>query len=152
MEYRYIAVCLRGEQSRAVMYTRHNEVPVYEFREGSLDANYYNHVQVALNRLGESLRLELPGLKTLSLILQRDAWIVVDRAFNEIPVVAWTDFDSEGRSTLHQPVRCYIRLYHVNAGMIMKRVLEAMELLLGEQLDGEFLEEKASVIPFRQTE
>ena len=117
------------------MYTRHNEVPVYEYRDGVLDALYYNHVQVALNRLGESLRMSLPRLKTLDLILQRDAWIIVDRAFNDVPIAAWTNFDTQRRSALHAPVHCQIRLFHAHAGVILKRVLEAMELLLGEQLD-----------------
>ncbi len=138
--------------SIAPMYTRHEKVPVYEFRDGILDATHYNHVHVALNRLGESLRLELPGLKTLDLILQRDAWIVVDRAFNDIPVVAWTDFDIERRASLHMPVHCHIRLYHASAGIILKRVLEAMELLLGEKLDEKSMDDMAKVIPFKKSE
>jgi hypothetical protein len=121
----------KGEQ----MYTRHDEVPVFEYRDGVLDAVYYNHVQVALNRLGESLRLSLPKLKTLELILQRDAWIIVDRAYNDLPVAAWTNFDVDRRDALHAPVHCQIRLFHANAGMLLKRVLEAMELLLGERLE-----------------
>lgn len=117
------------------MYTRHDEVPVYTYRDGVVDALYYNHVQVALNRLGESLRMTLPKMKTLDLILQRDAWIIVDRAFNDLPVAAWTNFDKERREGLHSPVHCQIRLFHANAGMLLKRVLEAMEMLLGEQLE-----------------
>lgn len=122
---------MRGDD----MYTRHDEVPVYAYRDGVLDALYYNHVQVALNRLGGSLRMSIPGLKTLDLILQRDAWIIVDRAFNDVPIAAWTNFDTQRRSALHAPVHCQIRLFHAHAGVILKRVLEAMELLLGEQLD-----------------
>lgn len=134
------------------MYTRHDEVPVFEFRDGMLDANYYNHVHIALNRCGESLRLELPGLKTLELILQRDAWIVVDRALNDIPVVAWSDFNTEHRSSLHTPVPCRIRLYHANAGILLKRVLEAMELILGERVDETCSDEMAGIIRFRPKE
>lgn len=118
-------------------YTRHREVPVFELRDGVVEAGHYNHVQVALNRLGEELRLALPGLKTLELILQRDAWVVVDRAFNEIPVVAWTDFQVEDRSALHAPVPCRIRLYHANAGIILKRVLEAMDRILNDRLEAQ---------------
>lgn len=117
------------------MYTRHDEVPVFEYRDGVIDAIHYNHVQVALKRLGESLRLSLPRLKTLDLILQHDAWIIVDRAFNDVPVAAWTNFDTERRDALHAPVHCQVRLFHANAGIILKRVLEAMEMLLGERLD-----------------
>ncbi|MEN8131402.1 MAG: hypothetical protein ABFS45_14670 [Pseudomonadota bacterium] len=131
------------------MYTRHLEVPVYENRKGELEASYYNHVHVALNRLGESLRLELPGLKTLDLILQRDAWIVVDRAFNDIPVVAWTEFETEHRASLHAPISCIIRLYHANAEIILNRVIEAMEMMLGEQLEEMVGSDMAGVISYR---
>lgn len=117
-----------------VMYTRHEEVPVYEYRDAVIEAVHYNTVQTAFKRLGEEIRLSIPKLKTLDLILQRDAWIVVDRALHDIPVAAWTNFDTERRSALHTPVHCQMRLYHANGGIIIKRVLEAMELLLGERL------------------
>jgi len=114
------------------MYTRHDEVPVYSYRDGILDALHYNHVQVALNRLGESLRMTLPKMQTLDLILQRDAWVIVDRTYNDLPIAAWTNFDKERREGLHAPVHCQIRLFVPNAGVLLKRVLEAMEMLLGE--------------------
>ncbi|MES9846484.1 MAG: hypothetical protein ABW162_06860 [Candidatus Sedimenticola sp. PURPLELP] len=133
------------------MYTRHDEMPVYEHRDGQLDANHYNHVQVALNRLGEQLYLELPGLRTLALILQRDAWVIVDRALNDVPIAAWSGFETESRETLHKPVHCRIRLFHAHAEKILERVIEAMELLLGEQLD-EAGQGAASIIPFKPLE
>lgn len=117
------------------MYTRHDEVPVYAYRDGMVDALYYNRVQTAFKRLGREIRLAIPGLKTLDLILQHDAWIVVDRALNDVPIAAWTNFDSARREALHAPVHCQIRLYHAYGGVIMKRVLEGMELLLGERLN-----------------
>lgn len=115
-------------------YTRHNEVPVYEQREGTLDAAIYNHVQLALKRLGKNLRLVIPGLRTLDLILQGDAWIVVDSALNDIPIAAWSDFDRTRSDALHAPVHCRIRLYHANAGIILQRVLNDMDNWLTEQL------------------
>lgn len=118
-----------------LMYTRHDEVPVFEYRDAVIDALHYNTVQIAIKRLGDELRLTIPKLKTLDLILQRDAWIVVDRALNDVPIAAWTNFDIERRDALHKPVHCQLRLYHANAGVIFKRVLEAMELLLGERLN-----------------
>lgn len=129
-----------------VMYTRHDEVPVYEYRDGLISAVHYNTVQTAFKRLGKELRLAIPGLKTLDLILQRDAWIVVDRAFGDLPVAAWTNFDVERRAALHTPVHCQLRLYHANAGIIIKRVLEAMEMLLGERFNE--LEDTHDVITF----
>ncbi len=117
------------------MYSRHDEVPVFEYRDGVIDALHYNTVQTAFRRLGEEIRLSIPKLKTLDLILQRDAWIVVDRALHDIPVAAWTNFDVERRDALHTPVHCQLRLYHASGGIIIKRVLEAMELVLGERLN-----------------
>jgi hypothetical protein len=132
------------------MYTRHDEVPVYEYRDGVIDATHYNTVQTAFKRLGDEIRLSIPKLKTLDLILQYDAWIVVDHAFNDVPIAAWTNFDIERRDALHTPVHCQLRLYHANGGIIIKRVLEAMELLLGERLNE--LETSHQVINFPERE
>lgn len=129
-------------------YTRHDEVPVYEQRDGVLDANFYNHVQVALHRLGAHLRMAIPGLRTLDLILQRDAWIVVDHALNDLPVAAWSHFHRVESSALHVPVACRIRLYHANAGMILQRVLEQMEGKLSDALKSE--NGKHDVVGFRK--
>jgi hypothetical protein len=121
--------------NEALMYTRHDEVPVYEYRDGVIAAVHYNTVQTAFKRLGREIRLSIPQLKTLDLILQRDAWIVVDRALNDLPIAAWTNFDSARREALHAPVHCQLRLFHAHGGVITKRVLEAMELLLSERLN-----------------
>lgn len=116
------------------MYTRHNEVPVLEQRDYRLDAAYFNHVQYALNHLGDQIRLPIPKLKHLDLILQKDAWVIVDRVLNDVPVAAWTGFQTSHRDSLHEPINCVLRTYHANAGLITDRTLEAMELLLGERL------------------
>jgi hypothetical protein len=116
------------------MYTRLDDVPVYEYRSVHLDAHYYNDVQVALKRLGETIRFPIPKLKHLDLILEKDAWIIVDRAFNDVPVAAWTDFQVQHRSSLHEPIDCKIRLFHANANLILEQTLEVMMDLLREQL------------------
>lgn len=117
------------------MYSRLNDVPILESCPTLLDATHFNHVQHALHHLGESIRLQLPRLRHLDLILERQAWIIVDRGLNDIPVAAWTDFATD-RDNLHQPVPCTLRLYHIHAHLILRHTLEAMELLLGEQLQG----------------
>ncbi len=132
------------------MYTRHEEVPVFEYRDGMIDAHYYNTVQTAFKRLGEEIRLTIPQMKTLDLILQRDAWIVVDRALNDVPIIAWANFDTERREALHTPLHCQLRLFHAHGGVIIKRVLEAMELLLGERLNA--IETSHQVIIFPERE
>ncbi len=128
------------------MYTRHEEVPVFEYRDGVIDALYYNTVQTAFKRLGKEIRLNIPQMKTLDLILQRDAWIVVDRALGDVPIIAWVNFDTERRVALHTPIHCQLRLFHAHGGVIIKRVLEAMELFLGERLNA--IETSHQVIHF----
>ncbi|MCW8882868.1 MAG: hypothetical protein OQL17_04835 [Sedimenticola sp.] len=116
------------------MYTRHNEVPIYEHRAGLIEAAHYNRVKTAFKRLGREIRLVIPRLKTLDLILQQDAWIIVDRAFNDLPIAAWLDFEVAQRDALHTAVHCQLRLFHANADVVIKRALEAMELILEERL------------------
>ena len=67
--------------------------------------------------------------------MQPDAWIIVDNALNDLPVAAWTDFETADRNALHTPINCQLRLFHSNASMIIKRVLEAMEAMLEQQLN-----------------
>jgi hypothetical protein len=118
------------------MYARHNDVPPMEVRHGrTVDARYYNHVQTALKKLGPEIRIRLTGLKHLDLIIQKDAWIVVDRVLNDVPVVAWTNFQVQHRESLHEPIVCEIRIWHALAGMILTRTLQAMDLLLGQELE-----------------
>lgn len=116
------------------MYNRHNEVPVYDCRDGVIEAERYNRVQTAFKRLGEEIRLVIPRLKMVELLLQRDAWIIVDRALHDLPIAAWTDFDVAGRDALHAPVPCKVKLYHSKAGVILDRVLEMMDCLLTKRL------------------
>lgn len=116
------------------MYTRHQEVPVYQYREGVVTAKVYNQVRLALTRLHSPLRLALPDLKNLDVILQDDAWIIVDRSLHDVPVVAWTEFDTKHRDNLHRPVLCQIRLFHVSAGLIMAQSLSAIEMLAAAAL------------------
>lgn len=132
------------------LYTRHNEVPQLASRKGKVDALYYNHVQTALKQLGPQIRLKIPKLKHLDLILQKDAWIVVDTVLNDIPVVAWTIFETENRDSLHEPIKCEIRFFHFAASMILNRTLEAMELMLGEQLAELLPDDSTTVIPFKK--
>ncbi|MGD8568522.1 MAG: hypothetical protein PVJ39_10570 [Gammaproteobacteria bacterium] len=128
------------------MYTRLRDIPILELRDTQVDALYFNHVQVAHKRLGSSIRYRIPKLIHLDLILEPDAWIIVDRVLNDIAIAAWTDFETRNRANLHEPINCKLRLYHANANMILKRTLDAMEMLLGEQLmndDNDF-----RVVPF----
>lgn len=132
------------------LYTRHDEVPQLASRAGKLDAHYFNHVQTALKRLGNQIRLKIPKLKHLDLILQKDAWIIVDTVLNDIPVAAWTNFEIEGRNSLHEPINSEIRFFHFAASMVLNRTLEAMDLMLGEALQQQLPDKKSDVLPFKK--
>lgn len=108
------------------MYTRHNEVPVFETRHVWVEAGLFNQAQLVLKRFPEGLRFTIPGLKTLEWILQRDAWIIVDKALNDVPVAAWLDFETLHRDNLHLPVNCQLRLFHAHAGLVLKRAQQVM--------------------------
>ena len=136
--------------SHPPLYTRHNEVPQYDSRPGKVDAVYYNDVQTALKQLGSQIRLTIPKLKHLDLILQKDAWVIVDKVLNDVPIAAWTDFETEGRNSLHEPVKCQIRYFHYAARMVLNRTLEAMELLLGEELEKLSADDESVVLPFKK--
>lgn len=130
------------------MRERLDEIPVYEHRQGSVSAEHFNIVTIALKRLERPIRLELPKLRTLDLLLDDDAWIVVDRNLNDVPVMAWLDFDTRHRAGLHAPVSCTLNFYHIHAPIIIGKVMEAMDLLLGERLTQKFPEIGEKVIPF----
>ena len=133
-------------------YTRHNEVMILHRRPGNVDANYFNQAQTALKRIGQQIRFKIPTLNHLDLIVQEDAWIIVDRVLNDIPVVAWTDFQTEGRDNLHQPITCEIRLYHFAARMVLKTTLDAMEDILGQSLAEQDSDKPEKVLPFKKDE
>jgi hypothetical protein len=120
-------------------YTRHLELPVDEYRQTQFDADIYNAVRLGLRRIDQQIRLPLAGLRTLDLILQPDAWIVVDHVFNDLPVIAWTDFERLDHHSLSTPVQCQIRLFHMHAGIILERVLRQTKAMMQGmiQQDGE---------------
>lgn len=133
-------------------YTRHNEILILDRRPGSVDANYFNQAQTGLKRIGHQIRFKIPTLNHLDLIVQEDAWIVVDRVLNDVPVVAWTDFQSEGRDNLHEPITCEVRLYHFAARMVLKTTLDAMEEILGQSLSEQDNDKPEKVLPFNKDE
>jgi hypothetical protein len=134
------------------IYTRHNEVIVLDRKSGTVDAHYFNIVQSALKTNHEPFRFRIPGLNHLDLIVQDDAWVVVDRVLNDVPVAAWTNFQTEGRDSLHEPIACEIRLFHFAARTILKTTLEAMEEKLGQTRSEQNEENTGKVLPFKKNQ
>lgn len=109
------------------------DIPIYQTSKTTVSAEHFNLVQIALKRIGSPIRLKLPKLRTLDFLLDEETWIIVDRSLNDIPVMAWLDFETKDRG-LHEPLHCTLNLYHAHANIIQTRVIEAMTLLLGEKL------------------
>ena len=76
--------------------------------------------------LGTPISVRLPGLKGIELILEANAWIVLDRSRGEVPVLAWVDFRPSSQRGLHEPVDCTLHYYHYMASGIRAKVLERM--------------------------
>jgi hypothetical protein len=58
--------------------------------------------------------------------LDRRVWIVFDDCTTRAPVLAWVGFRRQAETGLHLPVTCELRAYHLHAGLIMGRALEAV--------------------------
>ena len=61
-----------------------------------------------------------------------------------------TDFKTEHRENLHEPLVCEIRIFHFAATMILKKTINAMEMLLGEELAKREPDDNFVVLPFNK--
>jgi len=96
-----------------------------------IEATLYNHARLALKRLGNPLRIELPEHRGLEVILNNDQWQCVDSTHDDQLIMVWCDFDTRKRnSALYENVPCTLRLYHSHAGLVMGTALEALDLAL----------------------
>ena len=134
------------------MKSRLDNIPIYETRTDHIRAQDYNLAKIALKRINSSIRLELPNLRTLDFIVEDDIWVIVDRSLNDIPVIAWLDFKDQERTTLHEDITCERRSYHTHALIIIDKALEALQLMLGEMLDGASKDNSSSILEFRTAE
>ena len=98
----------------------------------SFEASVFNHVRLALRRLGCPLRVEVPGHRGLDVILDKETWLCVYSNADDHPGLAWISFT--GRDCLHVPVSWHLELYHRFAGLVMGAVLDAVDEVLAERL------------------
>lgn len=116
------------------MFDRLSEMPAYQVSESQVDAECYNLVRLSLLRHGSPLRITLPNLRSLEMHLDEDSWTVIDGSMNDLPVAAWTHFETDGRDNLHLPIACRIRHFHAHASLISEAALQEMVLGLRLQL------------------
>ncbi len=116
------------------MMWRLNEVPKYSAADCQIDAQYFNKIRLALSRLPSPIRLQLRELQHIDMIIDNDSWACVDNSLNDLPIAAWTDFQTEGRDNLHEPIKCKLSYYHYQAAMVINKVLDITLELLNERL------------------
>jgi hypothetical protein len=112
------------------MRSRLDDVPVLKTLRTEVAAVHFNRLRLGVLRLGDPLRLELPRLRHLDLLVGRDIWICVDRMLYDLPVVAWTDFEEQGREALHEPVACTVRIFHAHADVVMPTIFSEADRVL----------------------
>ncbi|MDQ7014898.1 MAG: hypothetical protein Q9N68_00800 [Gammaproteobacteria bacterium] len=113
------------------MATRIDNMLVYLAEVEQVDAALYNLWRRAKLNLNVPLRIELSVLRSMVLIVEEDDWVLVDAKQDDLPVLAWINFQDQGRSALHTPVTCTLNHYHFMAAQLRERVLA----LLFEELD-----------------
>jgi hypothetical protein len=116
------------------MMWRLREMPRYSTDDSTVEARHYNRIRLALQRLPDPIRLKLIGIPHLDIVIDNDSWVCVDTSLNDLPVIAWTDFDTTTRQGLHQPIQCKLHYFHYKAGLLVLRALNITEALLAERL------------------
>ena len=120
------------------MKTRIENVPKLKTERMLIDGSRYNQVRLGLLRLENPLRLKLTGLRGMDIILHNTAWVCVDRTMYDLPVLAWTDFESSRRQGLHEPVQCCLHFYHIHADLIIETVLATTTSVLTQLLKNKY--------------
>lgn len=116
------------------MRLRLDELPRYSSRTCLLPATTYNRIRLGVLRLDNPLRFALPGLRTLEMVLENEAWVCVDAGLSDYPILAWVEFQAAERNALHTPVPCRMYTYHAHAELIEPQVLEKTEAVLNHRL------------------
>ena len=105
------------------MNSRFDDIPVLKAIPTYVEAAHYNRIRIALSRVDNPLRISLTNLRGLDFIMENDIWICVDRTMNELPILAWANFDTKNRNSLLESVACQLRFFHSHADLICGSVL-----------------------------
>ncbi|HHB12001.1 MAG TPA: hypothetical protein ENK62_02230 [Chromatiales bacterium] len=99
-------------------------MPALAQRPDRLEAEHYNLWRRARRRLGSPIRLSLEGMHGVELILEDRAWVCVNTLQNDLPILAWVDFEESRRPGIHAPVPCRLNYYHFAASKYRAKALE----------------------------
>ncbi|MDH5228962.1 MAG: hypothetical protein OEZ58_12625 [Gammaproteobacteria bacterium] len=109
-------------------------LPRYSSEDSEIEAALFNEVKLAMLRLEDRYQFQLPGLRTLEMIIDKDSWICIDRSLNNMPVFAWTEFQTQNRTSLHEPIACKLFYYHQHAERIVDKVKQEIHNLFDKKL------------------
>ena len=109
-------------------------VPLFAQRPDQVPARLYNLWRRARMHRVVPLRVAPAGLKEMVLLVEHDGWALLDRNRGEVPVLAWVEFQDQGRDRLHDPVPCRLNYYHFMASGLRAQALEVLEQALAREL------------------
>jgi hypothetical protein len=118
------------------MYERLRDCPVLNEYPSRIAAPVWNVWRRYWAREHRPLCFGLAALPPMSMLLDEREWVLTDSSLYDMPVLAWSDFQDEGRSTLHAPVSCRVRDYHQGATKIRDQALQLMAEELTARLRG----------------
>lgn len=114
--------------------SRIGDIPCYAQRDDEVTAKLYNLWRRAKLHLNLPIRLTLGDYPGFVMILEEHEWVCANERQNDLPVLAWVEFEDHGRDALHMPVKCKLNYYHFAASKVRAHSLELMEAELEERL------------------
>jgi len=112
-------------------------MPIYAQEDEEVSAKLYNLWRRVKLHFNLPLRIPLEGYRGLVMVLEEHEWVCADERQNDMPVLAWVEFEDQGRDAIHLPVKCKLNHYHFAASKIRLHSLELMEAALEEKLINE---------------
>ncbi len=110
------------------------DVPIFAQRDSEVSAELYNLWRRAKLHFDVPIRLPLDDSPGFVMILEEDEWVCADETCNDLPVLAWVEFEDQGRDALHLPVKCKLNYYHFAASKVRAHALAMMAEILDQRL------------------
>jgi len=114
--------------------SRIGDVPYYTQRNDEIEAKLYNLWRRARLHFTMPMRLPLVDYSNFVMLLEEHEWVCVDEQQNDLPILAWIEFEDQGRDSLHLPVKCKLNYYHYAASKVRAHSLELMQDELEKRL------------------
>lgn len=109
-------------------------MPVYAQYDEIVSAKLYNLWRRLKLHFNLPFRIPLEGYRDLVMVLEEHEWVCADESQNDMPVLAWIDFEDQEREAIHLPVKCTLNHYHYAASKVQAASLELMESALKKSL------------------